>query len=123
MFSSSSPVGGVGLGVSFGAGAGACVGFSPGTLHYLLSSCTYGGCMEDEMDAETLGAFLKIFCPPELMGEEEKKVVLDPEGVYHTGELEDHENMMRSERRLIRTCSTCGPLKNNFFCKIVTKGT
>ena len=40
------------------------------TLHYLLTNCTYGGCMEDELDRRTLSAFLEVVCPPELLGDE-----------------------------------------------------
>ncbi len=69
--------------------------FSPSTLHYLLSSCVYGGCMEDEMDAAALASFLHLFCPAQLAtAPAHDTVSLDPEGVYHTARLEDHETMM-----------------------------
>jgi len=67
--------------------------FPMSTMHYLLSHCTYGGCMEDEMDMATLERYLKIVCPTEVL--EDKTLDLDPDGVYRTDQLEDHETLMR----------------------------
>lgn len=40
------------------------------TLHFLLTNCTYGGCMEDEMDRRTLSTFLEMVCPSGLLEHE-----------------------------------------------------
>ena len=70
--------------------------FSLSTLHYLLSSCTYGGCMEDDMDMATLDTFLRIVMPEAITADEETvEVALDPDGVYHTGQTADHEDLMK----------------------------
>ena len=44
--------------------------FDMRTLRYLLANCTYGGCMEDEMDRRTLSAFLEVVCPSGLLEDE-----------------------------------------------------
>ena len=59
--------------------------FSLDTLRYLLSNCTYGGRMEDEMDMLTLETFFKTICRPELCTENSNQ--LDPDGIYHTNNL------------------------------------
>ena len=47
------------------------------TLQYLLTNCTYGGCMEDQMDRRTLSTFLEVVCPSGLL---EDKCSLDEVG-------------------------------------------
>ena len=64
---------------------------SLGTLRYLVYSCTYGGRMEDEFDIRTLETFLNRISMDEVL---EKYVNFDPEGIYHTKGLEDHETLM-----------------------------
>jgi dynein heavy chain len=65
--------------------------FTMGTLHYLLSNCIYGGCMEDELDMRTLSTFLEVICPDELLN---VNCGMDPESIYNTKAWDTHETMM-----------------------------
>ena len=70
--------------------------FALGTLHYLLSNCTYGGCMEDELDMRTLSTFLEVICPPGILDAGTPGCCLDGgEAVYTTDGWDSHETLMR----------------------------
>jgi len=61
------------------------------TLRYLVFSCTYGGRMEDEFDIRTLETFLNRISMDEVL---EENAAFDPEGIYHTKALDEHETLM-----------------------------
>ena len=68
-----------------------------GTLIYLLSKCTYGGRMEDELDTRTLETYLEAVCASASASEKEECGSLMLNSSTSIGEIpvESHEEMMR----------------------------
>ena len=68
-----------------------------GTLIYLLSKCTYGGRMEDELDTRTLETYLEAVCDAASASEEKECGGLMLNSTTSIGEVPvvSHEEMMR----------------------------
>ena len=65
-----------------------------GTLIYLLSKCTYGGRMEDELDTRTLETYLEAVCAS-AASEEDGGLMLNSSTRIGEVPVDSHEEMMR----------------------------
>ena len=95
--------------------------FSMSTLQYLIAECTYGGRMEDEWDMRTLTTFLEHICGNMNI---DADTDFDPDGVYHTKSLNDHETMMEylNELPTDTAYDVCGVNIPNHWNKDENKG-
>ena len=67
-------------------------------LRYLVSDCTYGGRMEDEWDIRALQTFLEIIAHDDVTNPD-ATFTFDPENIYNTENLEDHNTMIDCVRQ------------------------
>ena len=91
------------------------------TLQYLIAECTYGGRMEDEWDMRTLTTYLESICSNmDINGDTD----FDPDKIYHTRNLKDHETMMEYLNELPTDTSrhVMGVNDPNHWNKNVNKG-